>query len=81
MRQNKIHGFTLADQDWIGPLIFKKYADKDWIGFTFCGSGLDWDWKISQSAHLCRLDQGFSNFLLCNPILKKVFLCDPWWIA
>jgi len=27
MRQNKIHGFTLAYQDWIGPMIFKNFAD------------------------------------------------------
>jgi len=33
MRQNKKHGFTLADQDW--------------IGFNVCRSGLDSDWKIS----------------------------------
>jgi len=40
MRQNKIHGFTWADQDWIGPMIFKIlqimtgsdsiFADQDW---------------------------------------------------
>jgi len=52
MRQNKIHGLTLADQDWIGPVIFKNIADQDWIGFKFCRSGLDSDWKISHSAHL-----------------------------
>jgi len=23
MTQNKIHGFTLADQDWVGLIIFK----------------------------------------------------------
>ena len=49
-RQNKIHGFVCADQDWIGLKIFKKFADQDWIGFIFCGSGLDLDWKILQSA-------------------------------
>jgi len=47
MRQNKIHGFTLADQDWIGPTILKNLADQDWIGFNCCRSGLDSDWKIS----------------------------------
>ena len=52
MRQNKIHGFIWADQDWIGLMIFKKFADQDWIGFNFSGSGLDLDWKISQSVHL-----------------------------
>jgi len=39
----KIHDFTLADQDWIGPMIFKNFADQGWIGFNFIGSGLDWD--------------------------------------
>jgi len=53
MRQNKIYGFTLADQDWIGLMIFKNSADQNLIGFKFCSSGLDSDWKISQSAHLC----------------------------
>ena len=52
MRQNKMHGFIWADQDWIGLMIFKTFADQDWIGFNFCGSGLDSDWKFSQSAHL-----------------------------
>jgi len=42
----------LADQDWIGRMIFKNFADQDWIGFNFIGSGLDSDWKISQSGHL-----------------------------
>ena len=36
----------------IGLVIFKNFADQDWIGFNFIGSGLDSDWKISQSAHL-----------------------------
>jgi len=43
MRQNKIHDFTLADQDWIGLMIFKNISDQDWIGFNFIGSGLDSD--------------------------------------
>ena len=30
MRQNKIHDFTLADQDWIGRMSFKNFADQDW---------------------------------------------------
>jgi len=42
MRQNKIHGCTWADQDWIGLMIFKNFADQDWIGFNFCGSGFQW---------------------------------------
>ena len=58
-RQNIIHGSTWADQDWIGPIIFKNFADQDWIGFNFCGSGLDSDWKISQSSHLCCLHNGW----------------------
>ena len=23
------------------------------------------------------IEQGFSNFLFCNPVLEKKFLCDP----
>jgi len=40
----KIHDklkYTLADQDWIGLMIFKNFADQDWIRFNFIGSGLD----------------------------------------
>jgi len=36
----KIHDFTLADQDWIGLMIFKNFVDMDWIGFCFIRSGL-----------------------------------------
>ena len=43
MKQNKIYEFILADQDWIGLMIFKNFADQDWIGFSFIGSGLDLD--------------------------------------
>ena len=33
LRQNssKIHDFTLADQDWIGLMIFKNFPEQDWI--------------------------------------------------
>jgi len=48
----KTHDFSLADQDWIGLMICKYFADQDWIGFNFIGSGLDSNWKISQSAQL-----------------------------
>jgi len=48
----KTHDFTLAIQDWIGPMFFKNLADQGRIGFNFIGSGLDSDWIISQSAHL-----------------------------
>jgi len=47
-----MYDFTLADQDWIGLTIFKNFANQDWIGFNFCGSGLDSDGKICQTAHL-----------------------------
>ena len=64
----KTHDFTLADQDWIGPMIFKNLADQDWIGFNFIRSGLDSDWKISQSPHVWYIH----DFLLAQ-ILK---LCN-----
>jgi len=35
-----MHDFTLADQDWIGLVIFKNFADQDWIGFNFIRTGL-----------------------------------------
>jgi len=64
-RQNINIYFAWADQDWIGPMIFTNLADQDGIGFNFVGSGLDRiqffgsgldsDWKISESAHLCCL--------------------------
>jgi len=38
-------------------MIFKNCVDQDWIGFNFIGSGLDWDWKFSQSAHFWRWDR------------------------
>jgi len=47
-----MYDFALAEQDWIGLIIFKNLADQDWIGFNFIGSRLDSDWKILQSAHL-----------------------------
>jgi len=33
----KIHDFELADQDWIGQMIFKNFADQDWIRFNLIG--------------------------------------------
>ena len=77
MRRNKIHGFTWADQDWIGLMIFKNFADQDRIGFNFCGSGLDSDWTISQSAHLCCTDANcvantkINNGYLVFPMQKQ----------
>jgi len=35
----KILDFTLADQDWIGLMIFYNFTDQDWMGFNFIGSG------------------------------------------
>jgi len=63
MRQNKKHGFTRADQDW--------------IGLNFCWSGLDSDWKISQSAHLWHgQDQ---DWISCR--ILAIFLDQDWiWI-
>jgi len=66
MRQMKMYDFTLADQDWIGLMIFKNFADQDRIRFNFIGSGLDSDWKISQSAYFWCLEE--------NWMLDTVFL-------
>jgi len=54
MRQNKTHGFTWADQDWIGLMIFKNFADQDWIRINFFGSGLDF---------------GLKDFTVCSSLL------------
>jgi len=72
---NKIHGFTLADQDWIGLMIFKNFLDQDWIGFDFNGSGLDSDWKISQSAHVCLVCRSSESVThdLCR---KQIYYCN-----
>ena len=51
----KTHDFPWPDQGWIGLINFKNFADQDWIGFNFIGSGLNSDWKISQSSHLLLL--------------------------
>jgi len=56
----------LADQDWIGLMIFKNLVDQDWIGFNFIGSGLDSDWKISQSANLWKVVATGPSVNLCN---------------
>jgi len=58
----KFHDFALVEQGWIGLTIFKNFADQDWTGFNFIGSGLNSDWKVSQSAHLCYLVAETSSF-------------------
>jgi len=40
---------------------FQKFANQNWIGLNFIGSGLDSDWKISQSAHLCKATELFGK--------------------
>ena len=37
----------MADQDWIGLMILKKFADQDWIGFNFIGQ----DWTRTETFH------------------------------
>jgi len=56
MRQNKkgLHNFTLADQDWIGLIIFQKY----------CGSGLD---RIQ--FHRIRTGFGLKNFTVRSSLI------------
>jgi len=50
MRQNKNSLFYVGESGLGRTDDFINFADQDWIG-----SGLDSDWKISQSAHLCYL--------------------------
>jgi len=40
------------DHNWIGLMIFKKFADQVLIGLNFFGAGLDSNWKILHSAYL-----------------------------
>jgi len=56
MRQNKNTWFYIGGSGLDRTDDFQKFLDQDWIGFNFIGSGLDSDWKISQSAHLCKQD-------------------------
>jgi len=84
-----MNDFTLADQHCIGLMIFKNFGDQDWIWFNFIGSGLDLDWKFSQSAHLCYTQawvseggQEFKNFskkgcFLSSSGKKKI---SPLWL-
>ena len=67
----------MVDQDWIGPMIFKNFADQDWTRFNFIGSGLDSDWKFSQSAHLCNRGGHGSGVAESTPAEFFVFLSDP----
>jgi len=53
MRQNKNKLFYISGSGLDRTSDFQKICGQDWIGFNFIGSGLDSDWKISQSAHLC----------------------------
>jgi len=57
MGQNKIHGFTWADQDWIELMIFQK----------FCGSGLDRIQFLRISIGL-----GLKNFTVCSSVISDV---------
>jgi len=47
LRQNKIHGFTWADQDWIGPIIFKILLIRSGTKSIFA----DQDWTRSEKFH------------------------------
>jgi len=67
----KFHYFSWADQDWIGPMIFKNFADLGWIGFNFFGSGLDSDWKISQSAHLCWVGENLTTINMVEWVVTR----------
>jgi len=57
MRQNKDVLLYTGRSGLVGLMIFKNFAGQDWTGFNFIGSGLDSDWKISQSAHLWRIQK------------------------
>jgi len=64
-------------------MIFNNVPDLDWIGFNFIRSGLDSDWKISQSdcwyfllgVHFCGI---FNNIFIatadsrCEPVYERL---------
>jgi len=52
MKQNKNLLFYMGGSGLDRTDNFQNFCSQDWIGFNFIGSGLDSDWKISQSAHL-----------------------------
>ena len=37
--------------------------------------------KLIDEVSFNALFQGFSNFFVLRPILKKKFQCDPWWVV
>jgi len=47
MRQNKIHGFIWADQDWIGLMILKNLRIRTGSDSTFA----DQDWTRNEKFH------------------------------
>ena len=56
-RQNKNTRFYIGGSGLDRTGDFQKFCHQDCIRFNFIGSELESDGKISQSAHLCSLDQ------------------------
>jgi len=54
---------------------FQNFCGSSWIGFNFYGSGLDSDWKISQSAHLWCTTGSLPCNICCLPLAA---LCVTW---
>jgi len=52
MKQNQSTWFYIGGAGLDRTDDLQKFVDQNLIGFNFIGSGLDSDWKISQSAHL-----------------------------
>jgi len=59
-------------------MIFKNFVDQDWIGFNFIRSGLDSDWKILQSPHLCNSLQSLSVLEAFNGIASCKIFCPSF---
>jgi len=71
MRQNKIRDFSLADQDWIGLVIFKNFVDQDWIRFNFIRE----DWTRTKKFHSPLIsDVDAMWYIKCSVVYK-----DAMW--
>jgi len=69
MRQNKTHGFILADQDWIGLMIFKIL--RIWIGLGLKNFTV-------RSSLVCNRDEHGSGLDRTGSGLKSILAGQDW---
>jgi len=85
LRQNKIHGFIWADQDWVGLMIFKSFSGSGLDRIQFLrnriGLGLK-NFTVRSSLLLATSPQGcqFQNLAFLKPDFKILaFFEDLFW--